>query len=230
MQMARTTAMIEIEKQKAALGANADTEVKPNKRFKNFNDVFSGLTKSRNVITVYPIISMIITYTFPPSTITVIKKNDREYWIKQYSLETYKLSFEEKLGGKENSYIKFKEVEQSPSGDFYCAAYLDDGIFKIRTFGQTTRTQEEIDAEEFNVNEHLQIDNYTMPIQNFPDPFITCAVINKECIFVNFFHNATLTHHHFFYWPKKREITSHTTVKLDSNNKNFPYRCFYNPD
>ena len=44
--------MMTVEKQKEALGANADHDVKPNKRFKNFNDLFSGLTKSKNISTV----------------------------------------------------------------------------------------------------------------------------------------------------------------------------------
>jgi hypothetical protein len=39
--------MIEAEKQKKALGAKSDQDVKPNKRFKHFNDVFSGLTRSK---------------------------------------------------------------------------------------------------------------------------------------------------------------------------------------
>ena len=43
--------MVEVEQQKLALGANSDQDVKPNKRFRNFNDVFSGLTRSKNVIT-----------------------------------------------------------------------------------------------------------------------------------------------------------------------------------
>lgn len=47
----RTRALMEVEHQKIALGANSDQDVKPNKRFKNFNDVFSGLTRSKNVIT-----------------------------------------------------------------------------------------------------------------------------------------------------------------------------------
>jgi len=72
--------------------------VKPNKRFKNFNDVFSGLTKSQNVTTMYPIVSCAITYN-SKSAITVTKKNDREYYVKQYSLENYIMTFEEKIGG-----------------------------------------------------------------------------------------------------------------------------------
>lgn len=48
-EMLRTELMIEAEKQKKALGAKSDQDVKPNKRFKHFNDVFSGLTRSRQV-------------------------------------------------------------------------------------------------------------------------------------------------------------------------------------
>lgn len=49
--MIRNEQMIEAEKQKKALGAKSDQDVKPNPRFKNFNDVFSGLTRSRQVAT-----------------------------------------------------------------------------------------------------------------------------------------------------------------------------------
>jgi hypothetical protein len=92
------------------LGANSDQEVKPNKRFKNFNDLFSGLTKSKNVSTVHPIVNCSITYN-SRSALTVTMKNDREYWVKQHSLETYIDTFEECIGGKEVSYIKLKEIE-----------------------------------------------------------------------------------------------------------------------
>jgi hypothetical protein len=43
--------MMEVEKQKKAMGAKSDQDIKPNKRFKNFDDVFSGLTISKNVAT-----------------------------------------------------------------------------------------------------------------------------------------------------------------------------------
>ena len=66
--------------------------------------------------------------------VTVTKKTDREYFVKQYSLETYKMTFEEKIGGKKDSYIKLKEVEQNQKGDRYAICYMDDGVFKIRTF------------------------------------------------------------------------------------------------
>ena len=219
----------EHEKQKAALGANADQEVKPNLRFKNFDNVFSGLTKSKNVVTMYPIVSCIITYD-SKSVITVTKRSDRESMVKQYSLETYKMTFEEKIGGKPNDYIKIKEVEQNNTGNKFCICYLNDGVFKLRNFGQDNRSQEEIDQNEFNINDELKINNYTMPNQNFADPYIVQCFINDNMIFCCLFHNHSLTHHHFFYNVKERKVTGHQQTKLDTNNKNFPYKCFYNPD
>ena len=127
--------MIDAEKQKAALGAKSDQDIKPNKRFKNFNDVFSGLTISKNVATQYPVISAIITYN-SKSAITVTKKDDREYFIHQFDLESCALHFEESYGGiPEESYIKMNEVAQNNAGNKFACAYLDDGRFYIRTFG-----------------------------------------------------------------------------------------------
>ena len=111
----RNKAMVEVEQQKLALGANSDQDVKPNKRFRNFNDVFSGLTRSKNVVTQYPLINCSITYD-SKSAITIEKNNDREYWVKQFSLETFVVSMEEKFGGLPNSYIKLREVEQNNAG------------------------------------------------------------------------------------------------------------------
>ena len=39
------------------------------------------------------------------------KASEREYYVKMYDLETYDLTFEEKIGGKPENYIKLKEVE-----------------------------------------------------------------------------------------------------------------------
>ena len=76
---------------------------------------------------------------------------------------------------------------------------MDDGKFRIRTFGEKSRTPEEIEEEEFDINKALDINDYTMPNQSFPDPYITCCFVTNDLIFVNLYHNSTLTHHHFFY-------------------------------
>lgn len=60
--------------------------------------------------TLYPICSVIISYD-SKYAITVTKKDEREYYVKMYDLETYELEFEEKIGGKQDDYIKLKEVE-----------------------------------------------------------------------------------------------------------------------
>jgi hypothetical protein len=69
-----------------------------------------------------------------------------------------------------------------------------------------------------------------MPINNFPDPYIICTFINDDLIFVALFHNSSLVHHHFFYHVTERKITGYQQVKLDTNSKNFPFKCFYNAD
>ena len=175
----------------------------------------------------YPIVSCMITYD-SKRAVTVTMKNDREYYVKQYSLETYGLLFEEKIGGNPESYIKLKEVEQNDKGDFHAIAYMDDGNFYIRTFGTETRSEEEIAADEFFVNEAIGINDYTMPIDNFPDPFINICFINNDTLFCVLYHAYDMCHHHFFYDLKKRKVSLHTKFVLkDSNTKNFPYKCFY---
>ena len=88
---------------------------KPNPRFKNYSEVFKNLLKQNNCPTLYPIISMIITYD-SKKVIAVTKKDDSEQYIRQYDLETYEMTFSEKFGGNRLDFIKMKEVEQSSDG------------------------------------------------------------------------------------------------------------------
>jgi hypothetical protein len=84
---------------------------KPNPRFRNFSGIFKNLIKNSNVTTMDPIVSMIITYD-SSKAITVTKRSDQEYYVKQYDLETYELTFEERIGNDSRQhYIKLKEVE-----------------------------------------------------------------------------------------------------------------------
>lgn len=151
-----------------------------------------------------------------------MKNNDREYWVKQYSLENFVVTMEECFGGKPDSYIKLREVEQNNAGNIFAVVYLDDGIFKLRTFGTETRKPEEIESNEFNINNALMLDNHTMPIDNFPDPFIACCFVNDNLLYVNLFHNSTTTHYHFFFDIQTRKISQLTENKMDCNRKNFP--------
>ena len=85
---------------------------KPNPRFKNQKELFNNLLKSTDVTTMYPICSVIISYD-STRAITVTKRNEKEYYIKMYDLESYEQTFEEKIGGNPDNYIKLKEVEQN---------------------------------------------------------------------------------------------------------------------
>jgi hypothetical protein len=153
----------------------------------------------------YPIVSMIITYD-STKAITVTKRNDREYYVKQYDLESYEMTFEEKIGGGELQYIKLKEVEQAYNGKKYAIVYNDDGKFYIRSFKKETRSADDIKANETCFNDLLNLDNFTMCIQTFSDPFINCCFVTDDVVYVQLFHNATLTHYHFLYNLETKQI------------------------
>jgi len=57
-----------------------------------------------------------------------------------FCLETYEQTFHEKVGGKGDSYIKLKDIEQNEIGDSYACVYNNDGIWILRTFGKEKRT------------------------------------------------------------------------------------------
>ena len=93
--------------------SNADEEEnaqKPNPRFKHYASLFGDLTKHKSRPTMYPIVHVNISYD-STRAITVTKKDDKEFWVKQYDLETYEQTFEEKIGGQPDSFIRTKEVE-----------------------------------------------------------------------------------------------------------------------
>lgn len=180
--------------------------------------------------TLYPIISMIITYD-STKAVTVTRNNDKEYFIKQYDLESYKMTFEEKVGGKNDQYIKLKEIEQNKNGKKYAVVYNDDGVFYLRTFYKVSRTQDEIEKEELNINTLLGINNYTMCNATFPDPFINCAYITDDLIYIALFLNHELKHVHFIYDLKNRCIKGEKVeFKITCTPKNFPYKSFYNEE
>lgn len=123
------------------------------------------------------------------------------------------MTFSEKFGGKEDDYIKMKEVEQSADGKNYAIVYNNDGHFYLRTFGKTPisgegveRSDKEINDNELDINKLLGINNYTMCNQTFPDPFITCTFLSNTTIYIDLFANAELKHIHFIYDIQKKQI------------------------
>tara|TARA_B110000285_G_C15136215_1_gene627098 strand:+ start:509 stop:961 length:453 start_codon:yes stop_codon:yes gene_type:complete len=138
------------------------------------------------------------------------------------------MTFEEKIGGDPDSYIKCKEVEQNQHGTEFCIIYFDDGRWYLRKFGKVTRTPKEIENDQIDINSELGLDNYTMANEEFPDPFGTCCFVNDTTIFIGVFHNYTRTHYHFFWDCTKRAIQGEIgSMVIDCNLKNFPYKCFF---
>jgi hypothetical protein len=58
----------------------------------------------------FPIVTCIISYD-STRAITVTKKDDTEFWVRMYNLETYEKTFDEQIGGDPDDYIRCKEVE-----------------------------------------------------------------------------------------------------------------------
>ena len=114
------------------------------------------------MITKYPLVGMSISFD-STRALTVTKKDDKESYIKMYDLNTSELTFEEQIGGQPDQYVKVKEIEQNSKGNYYATVYIDDGKFFLRTFGKTTRTAEEIEENEVNINEMIGLDDYTIP-------------------------------------------------------------------
>jgi hypothetical protein len=230
----------------------SSAEVKPCASMLKHKNTFSQLLVANEVVTKFPIISMIINYE-STRTLTLTygipaeDDNDEDvekgiegaYWIKQYSLSTYKLEFQEILGGKKKDFMKCKEIEQSPLGDKYLVCYNNDGVFYFRDFNKYAstekkqRTQEEVDCSTVNVNKLLGIKPNTMCHNDFHDPYMTGCFIDQDIIFVSVFENFSLTHYHFFFDLVKRTLVGEVHVKKMEGimpGTDFPIKCFYNED
>jgi len=101
----------------------------------------------------------------------------------------------------------------------------------MRDFGRETRTKEQIAKTEVNFNVLLGLNDWTMVYDGFPDPSITCTFIADDRIYINLYHNPTLTHYHFVFNTNSRKIdTEVVKIVLDSNKKNFPYKTFFSEE
>ena len=202
-----------------------------NRHFKNYSNIFNNLLKYTTVETPCEIVTCQISYD-STRAIAVLKEKEYLYHIQMFDLETQEKTFDEQIGGDPNQYIKVKEVTQNAKGDFYAICYIDDGNFKIRTFGKEDRNQDGVLEEEFLVNKAIGIDDFTIPNHRFPDPFIVADFISEDKLFVVLFHNDSLTHYHFVYNFKERKIEGKVSKHeiANSSKENFPQKCFYNED
>jgi hypothetical protein len=76
----------------------------------------------------------------------------------------------------------------------------------MRYFGKEARSEELIKENELDINGLLWIDDWTLAIEGFPNPFIVCCFISNNLIFVALYHNYYDKHYHFIYDTQKREM------------------------
>ena len=132
-----------------------------------------------------------------------MKKDDQTSVVQMYCLKNFEVAFEEIFSG---TCIKILDISQNSTGDRFAAPYMDDGKFRIRTFGLQNRSQEEIDREELKINEMFNIDDFSLAIEDFQNPFITCCFISDSVLFVNFFYTFKQIHYHFKWNFEKHEV------------------------
>lgn len=100
----------------------------------------------------------------------------------------------------------------------------------MRTFTKEQRYQRQIDEDEVKFNDMLGLDNFTVPNDEFSDPFITSCFITDQQIFVVLFYNHTQKHHHFIWNTTTRKLGKVVIKMMDCISANFPQKCFYNEE
>ena len=65
--------------------------------------------------------------------ISVQKIDDQNSVIEMHDINTQELTFQEVISGR---FIKIKEVVQLDSGKLFAAAYIDDGLFRVKILTQ----------------------------------------------------------------------------------------------
>ena len=65
--------------------------------------------------------------------ISVQKIDDQNSVIEMHDINTQELTFQEVISGR---FIKIKEVVQHDSGKLFAAAYIDDGLFRVKILTQ----------------------------------------------------------------------------------------------
>jgi hypothetical protein len=169
------------------------------------------------------------------TAILVTKKDDSEYYIRMFDLETQQMTFTERFGGDPKlNYIKMDDVIENSSG-LFALAYFDDGMFKIRTFGKHVRDEEWIKREEYDVNKAIGINNHTLANNGNCNPYINIVFFTDSKILVNLFYNKTFTHYHFIYDLNKRDheykdYEIFRTVLTGTSMENFPLKSVYNDE
>jgi hypothetical protein len=169
------------------------------------------------------------------TAILVTKKDDSEYYIRMFDLETQMMTFSEMIGGRsKENYIKIEKVIENSQG-LFALAYFDNGYFRIRTFNKNSREAQQIEDEELDVNKALKLNNHTMANSGNCNPYINILFLTDTKIFVNLFYNKKLCHYHFIYDLEKRdhEYQDEEIYKQEitgTSMENFPLNTIFNSE
>ena len=81
-------------------------------------------------------------------------------------------------------YLKLLTIEQNDEGNVYALPYNDHGKYFVSIVSAESGKQVKL----LNVNNVLNIDERSIPIDNIKYPMISCTFTGQNAIFVSVFH------------------------------------------
>lgn len=126
--------------------------LKPNPVFNNYKSCMEDVLKRKSILTDDAITFCDISYD-STKVILVTKNGECASNVIMFDIKTFTQDFHETIGGQPEQYIKINKVVQNHYGTQFAITYIDDGKFRIRTFGKEQRSPEEIEKNEFKINE-----------------------------------------------------------------------------
>ena len=194
-----------------------------NQHFSDHSKTFRDLTIKEVIDTNEDIVVTCIIDEYSTRAVVLLKVSDEELRVNQYELSSKKLLSSIEIKGE---YIKANIIQQNSAGDQFLIAYIDNGVFHLLV----------IDYDkiliDFNVNEHFNIDNHTIPIAGIFNPFaITTYMEDENVVFYCFYHRKTKMNYHFTFNIKENKVNSELhKSQAPGTNKNFPQQCFLNTE
>ena len=142
-----------------------------------------------------------------------------------WDLQTKNKVYHQSYGGKENSFIKMKTLNDS--GELYSVSYFDNGLFYLSVF------DDEMEIQNVCFNELLDLSIHTRVNEDFYDPYTASTFISESEIFVVIFDAFAHKHVHFI-WNINQQKSMKEVVRLgtqwallSNSKKNFPQRVFF---
>lgn len=184
---------------KSSLDLPAATAQTQNSRFTSYSTLFQNMTMQSSFDTDGESVITIVLAAESGCILCLLKVDDEMLRVVIYDNNTNDIIQEIPIKGM---YVRANLITQSDHDEQFAVAYNDNGIFHLLVF--TIKEGVQLD---FNINEHLGLDDHAVPISGLIQPICVCSFVSKQEIFYAFLHRTTKTHYHFVYDLHRRRIS-----------------------